>query len=321
MRWEDLNTSSTTRKQSYLNTKWVEFRAVLISSRPQATAAHSPWVYNQHVEFTNTSGCGDRQRAFPPPPPRLIRHLNSQFKEEEVLLFGLKDVHQLEDIGMLHPEEMWHRAEGRQRSTKREGEWCQELYGRWRLHRSFSWRNNAKDLLWCSWITGSSRLRAGAAVKGRKMKRRSADCTSLHRELYVQLTIHRRPDLCNQAHPCGHEDDHQQCGGEQVTVTSTATASEGNLPGKVSVFETISQCCSLPVSPAGRYKIFLLPSGSFSSVLKLHWMWKELKSVLEITSTSNQDSPFHLMKGTLSFGTLMHHYHFASPLTGGDSVA
>lgn len=65
----------------------------------------------------------------------------------------------------------------------------------------------------------------------------------------------------------------------------------------------------------------VLPSGSFSSVLKLHRMWKELKSVLEITSTSNQDSPFHLMKGTLSFGTLMHHYHFASPLTGGDSVA
>lgn len=69
MRWEDLNTSSTTRKQSYLNTKWVEFRAVLISSRPQATTAHSPWVYNQHVEFTNTSDCGDRQRAFLPPPP------------------------------------------------------------------------------------------------------------------------------------------------------------------------------------------------------------------------------------------------------------
>lgn len=94
-------------------------------------------------------------------------------------------------------------------------------------------------------------------MKGRKMKRRSADCTSLHRELYVQLTIHRRPDLCNQAHPCGHEDDHQQCGGEQVTVTSTATASEGNLPGKVSVFEA-SQCCSLPVSLA--FRIVLISS-------------------------------------------------------------
>lgn len=34
----------------------------------------------------------------------VIRRLNSQLQEEEVLLFGLKDVDQLEDVGVLHPE-------------------------------------------------------------------------------------------------------------------------------------------------------------------------------------------------------------------------
>lgn len=53
-------------------------------------------------------------------PHRLIKHLNSQFKEEEVLLFGLEDVHQLENIGMFHPEEMCHEAQDRESERKRD---------------------------------------------------------------------------------------------------------------------------------------------------------------------------------------------------------
>lgn len=47
-------------------------------------------------------GGRDELEAFYSPP---IRRLNSQLQEEEVLLFGLEDVNQLEDVGMLHPEE------------------------------------------------------------------------------------------------------------------------------------------------------------------------------------------------------------------------
>lgn len=31
-------------------------------------------------------------------------HVNSQLQEEEILLLGLEHVHQLENIGVLHPE-------------------------------------------------------------------------------------------------------------------------------------------------------------------------------------------------------------------------
>lgn len=34
----------------------------------------------------------------------LIRRLNLQLQEEEVLLLGLEDVNQLEDVGVLNPE-------------------------------------------------------------------------------------------------------------------------------------------------------------------------------------------------------------------------
>lgn len=36
--------------------------------------------------------------------PTLIKILNLQLQKEEVLLFSLKDVDQLEDVGVLHPE-------------------------------------------------------------------------------------------------------------------------------------------------------------------------------------------------------------------------
>lgn len=103
-------------KQSHLNTKWVEFRAVLISTRPQATTAHSPRVYNQHIEFSRPERL---QRQAEGPFPRLIRHQNSQFKEEEVLFFGLEDVHQLENIGMLHPEDVSQSTRHREKKKER----------------------------------------------------------------------------------------------------------------------------------------------------------------------------------------------------------
>lgn len=38
-------------------------------------------------------------------PPQTITHPNLQFQKQEVLFFGLKDIHQLENVGMLHPED------------------------------------------------------------------------------------------------------------------------------------------------------------------------------------------------------------------------
>lgn len=46
--------------------------------------------------------------AIPPRPP--TTHPNSQFQKQEVLLFGLKDIHQLENVGMLHPEKESHKV-------------------------------------------------------------------------------------------------------------------------------------------------------------------------------------------------------------------
>lgn len=58
--------------------------------------------------------CGkDKQRSCSPSPQH--RHLDLQFKEEEVFLFGLEYIHQLEDIGMLHPEEKCRKAKDRQK--------------------------------------------------------------------------------------------------------------------------------------------------------------------------------------------------------------
>lgn len=73
-----------------------------------------PQVYNQHIQFSR----GKAESHF----PWLIRHLNSQFKEKEVLFFGLEDVHQLENIGMLHPGETRHKAWERGRIRGRERE-------------------------------------------------------------------------------------------------------------------------------------------------------------------------------------------------------
>lgn len=47
-----------------------------------------------------------------------ITHPDLQFQKQEVLFFGLEDVHQLENIGMLHPEDESHK---RQKKTD-EGE-------------------------------------------------------------------------------------------------------------------------------------------------------------------------------------------------------
>lgn len=102
-----------------------EWSSVLISTRPQATTAHSPRVYNQHIQLSRPEL---QQRQAESLFPELIRHLNSQFKKEEVFFFGLEDVHQLENIGMLHPEEMCHKAQDKERNRERER--CQESYRR-----------------------------------------------------------------------------------------------------------------------------------------------------------------------------------------------
>ena len=108
--------SGAASKQSYPNTKWVEFRVVLISTGPQATTAHSPLVYNQRIQFSRPKLL--QQRKAESHFPRLIRHVNSQFKEKEVLFLGLEDVHQLENIGMLHPGETRHKAQGTERDVR-----------------------------------------------------------------------------------------------------------------------------------------------------------------------------------------------------------
>lgn len=51
----------------------------------------------QHGEMIKSKDTQGAQRS-------IVRRLNSQLQEEEVLLFGLEDVDQLEDVGVLHPE-------------------------------------------------------------------------------------------------------------------------------------------------------------------------------------------------------------------------
>lgn len=58
-------------------------------------------------------------------PARLIRRLNSQLEEEEVLLFGLEDVNQLQDVGVLHPKRVMRHG-GKEEKRQREG--CQESF-------------------------------------------------------------------------------------------------------------------------------------------------------------------------------------------------
>lgn len=84
-----------------------ELRAGLTSAGPWATTAHSPQVYNQLKCFS-----GEKHRAFSLQRDRLP---NSQFKEQEVLFFGLVDINQLEDIGMLHPGEDVSETQDRKR--------------------------------------------------------------------------------------------------------------------------------------------------------------------------------------------------------------
>lgn len=74
------------------------------------------------MEFIYYSSTGPQKKNKTAFSHQLVRHLNSQFKEEEVLFFGLKDVHQLEDIGMLHPEEMSHKGRGREREEHKDEE-------------------------------------------------------------------------------------------------------------------------------------------------------------------------------------------------------
>lgn len=43
-------------------------------------------------------------------PPQTVSHPNLQFQKQEVLFLGLKDIHQLENVGMLHPENESHKV-------------------------------------------------------------------------------------------------------------------------------------------------------------------------------------------------------------------
>lgn len=77
------NEERAAHKQSCRNSKWADFRAALISPGPPAPAI----------------------------PPQTITHPNLQFQKQEVLLFGLEDIHQLENVGMLHPKNESHKVE------------------------------------------------------------------------------------------------------------------------------------------------------------------------------------------------------------------
>lgn len=111
-------------KQSYLNTKWVEFRAVLISTRSQATAAHFPRAYHQHIQFSRQV---DKQGAFPPGSSDISTHSSRKRKYSFLVSKTSTSWRMLECFTL-----RWCVKNTRQREKhkEREGEWYQDSYRR-----------------------------------------------------------------------------------------------------------------------------------------------------------------------------------------------
>lgn len=72
-----------------------------LSESTRAPSNTGPFPQERSIYRSGSVGVETSWKPFIPP----IRRLNSQLQEEEVLLFGLEDVNQLEDVGMLHSEE------------------------------------------------------------------------------------------------------------------------------------------------------------------------------------------------------------------------
>lgn len=128
----------------WIPNEWSSVLFFYLRRGPQATTAHSPRVYNQHIQYSaaGPSYHKDMHRAFFPCSSDIYTH-SSRKRKYSFLVSKTSTSWRMLGCFTLRRCVTKHKTErGTQR--EREREWCQESHRRWCLHQSFSWRNNVK---------------------------------------------------------------------------------------------------------------------------------------------------------------------------------